>query len=73
MEFFERFLSKKEKQPEVLDSHAEVDPAVELADVNKRIEELKMEEDSDDVRKELRRLYARKENLENPVTDWSQK
>jgi hypothetical protein len=73
MEFFERFLSKKEKQPEVLDSHDQVDPAAELEAINQRLSELNLAEDTEDTRDEIRRLRTKKENLENPVTDWGQK
>ena len=61
----------KQEKPQVLDSHEEVNTQVELDAVNKRIAELNMVEDSDDVREELRKLHARKENLGNPVRDWS--
>lgn len=63
----------KQEKPTVLDSHDQVDPAVELADIKERLLALESAEDSDDTREERRVLEARKENLENPVTDWGQK
>lgn len=56
-----------QEQPQILDSHDQVDPRVELEAINKRIAELVSGEDTNDSREELRVLNEKKVNLEDTI------